>query len=180
MSHFEAARAGQDALVGHYRSLIDGFRELKLHDGRRSAFTDRALVPAAARVRDRTIAGQMFFALAEGWGEMAFFAFLGFLLFVLPSFRPLDRSTLVGMVLVVLYVIGPLGVILTWLPVIGRARSSIRRIEELLALDERREDRNRRGRRPCRRSANRSGWNAPRMCTRSTRRVPASCSARST
>lgn len=131
-SHLYAARAGQDALVGHFRTLIDGFRELKQHDGRREAFLSRSLEPAAARVRDRGIAAQAFFALAEGWGELAFFGFLGFVLFVLPTFRPLDAATRVGAVLVVLYVMGPLDVILTWMPALGRARASIRRIEAML------------------------------------------------
>ena len=131
-----AARAGQDALVGHFRTLIDGFRELKLHSPRREAFLSRALLPAAARVRDRSVAGQTLFALAEGWGELAFFGFLGFLLFVLPALHPIDRPALVGAVLVVLYVMGPLDVVLTWMPALGRARASISRIEGLIPATE--------------------------------------------
>lgn len=132
MNHLQGARAAQDALVGHFRTLIDGFRELKLHAPRRAAFLSRALAPSAARVRDRSIAGQTFFALAEGWGELAFFGFLGFLLFILPTFQNVTRPTLVGAVLVVLYVMAPLDVILTWVPILGRARASIARIESLL------------------------------------------------
>ena len=129
---FRAARAGQDALVGHIRTLIDGFRELKQHRGRSDAFLTRSLAPAAATVRDRGIAGQTLFALAEGWGQLAVFGFLGGLLFVLPAFLKVDRATLTGVVLVVLYVMGPLDVILTWLPALGRAKASIGRVEALL------------------------------------------------
>ena len=129
---FRAARAGQDALVGHIRTLVDGFRELKQHQGRSDAFLDRSLAPAAATVRDRGIAGQTLFALAEGWGQLAFFGFLGGLLFVLPAVMTVDRATLAGVVLVVLYVMGPLDVILTWVPALGRAKASIQRVEALL------------------------------------------------
>ncbi len=43
------ARSEQDVLVGHFRSLIDGFRELKLHRARREA-VPRRLPP---RLNDR-------------------------------------------------------------------------------------------------------------------------------
>ena len=132
MRQLQAARAGQDVLVGHIRTLIDGFRELKQHRGRGEAFLSRAFVPAAAEVRDRTVAGQALFALAEGWGQLAFFGFLGFLLFVVPLIREVDRATLAGAVLVVLYVMGPLDVILTWLPILGRAKASMQRVEAIL------------------------------------------------
>ncbi len=132
MRQLRAARAGQDVLVGHVRTMIDGFRELKQHRGRAEAFLSRSVEPAAATVRDRAVAGQNLFAMAEGWGQLAFFGFLGFLLFVLPVVRDLDRATLAGVVLVVLYVMGPLDVVLTWLPVLGRARASLGRVEALL------------------------------------------------
>ena len=136
MRQLQAARAGQDVLVGHIRTLIDGFRELKQHRGRGEAFLARAFVPAAGEVRDRTVAGQTLFAVAEGWGQLAFFGLLGFLLFVLPMIRDVDRATLAGAVLVAVYVNGPLDIILTWLPILGRARASMQRVEAILpALD---------------------------------------------
>lgn len=136
MRAMRAARAGQDALVDRIRTLIDGFRELKQHRGRSEAFLARGLAPAAEAVRDRSVRGQTLFALAEGWSQAAFFVFLGFLLFVLPSFRTFDRATLAGATLVVLYINAPLDVILTWLPTLGRARASMQRIEALIpALD---------------------------------------------
>ena len=42
------ARARQDVLVGHFRSLIGGFRELKLHRGRREAYLAQSLEPTMA------------------------------------------------------------------------------------------------------------------------------------
>jgi putative ATP-binding cassette transporter len=132
MREFRAARAKQDRLVGHVRTLIDGFRELKQHRGRAEAFMARGLAPAAEAVRDRTIAGQTWFAMAQGWDQLAFFGLLGFLLFVVPSALDVERSTLAGVVLVVLYVMGPLDTILNWMPALGRARASLQRIEAII------------------------------------------------
>ncbi len=132
MGQLHAARAGQDSLVDHFTTLIEGFRELKQNRARADSFLAGGLEPAAAAVRDRAIAGQTFFALAEGWSELAFFGFLGFLVFVLPNYRAYDRATLAGAVLVVLYIMGPLDVLINWIPSLGRARASLRRIDALM------------------------------------------------
>jgi putative ATP-binding cassette transporter len=126
------AREGQDALVGHFRGLIDGFRELKLHRRRREAFLQESLEAAAASVRDRSVAGFTFFALASGWSQLAFFGIVGGLVFVLPQFLTIDAQAQSGIVLAALYLMSPLDVILTWLPVLARARVSLSRIERLV------------------------------------------------
>jgi putative ATP-binding cassette transporter len=129
---FMAARAGQDALVGHFRALIEGFRELNLHRGRREAFATEALEPTAARVRDRTVAGLTTFAMAGGWSQLAFFGFLGIVVFVLPEFAEVGRETLGGAVVVFLYILTPLEALLTWVPVLGRARASLLKIQAMI------------------------------------------------
>ena len=71
--------------------------------------------------------GLAHFAVAEGWGQFAFFGFIGFLLFAAPQIEPISRPTLVSAVLVVLYLMTPLDIILTWVPVLGRAQVSLAR-----------------------------------------------------
>ncbi len=138
MRQLRLARAVQDVLVANFRTLIDGFRELKVHRPRREAFLTGSLRPAAETVRDRLIAGSTIFVVADSWSRLAFFGFIGFLLFVMPTFHDLDRRTLSGAVLVILYVMSPLNVILTWIPILGRAHVSLQKVEALgLALRDR-------------------------------------------
>lgn len=125
------ARSEQDVLVGHFRSLIDGFRELKLHRARRESFLDDCLRASTATVRDRNSAGLTFYALAASWGQLAFFGFIGFVLFVLPSVVDVGRQALAGATLVVLFIMSPLDVVLAWVPILGRAGISLRRIQAL-------------------------------------------------
>ncbi len=132
------ARARQDAVVGHFRTAIGGFRELKQHGGRRRAFLDGSLAPDVATARDETIAALGRFAIADGWSQLAFFGFIGFLLFGLPSITTIDRPTQVSTVLIVLYLMSPLDVILNWVPVLSRARASLSKIEAMLPEIERR------------------------------------------
>jgi putative pyoverdin transport system ATP-binding/permease protein len=137
MKALRRARERQATLVGHFRTLIGGFRELKLHRGRRAAYLTQSLEPAVASVRGEMVEGLAYFAVAEAWGQVAFFGFIGFLLFAAPAIEPIARPALVSAVLVVLYLMTPLDTILTWVPILGRARVSLRRVQALIPTLER-------------------------------------------
>jgi putative ATP-binding cassette transporter len=136
----QRARGQQDALVGHFRTLIDGFRELKLHGGRRAAYLAKSLEPSVAAVCGSMVRGLNCFAIIEGWNQVAFFGFIGITLFIIPRFEPVGRPTLVAAVLVVLYLMTPLDVILTWLPILGKARASLLKVQALIPELEHRLD----------------------------------------
>jgi putative pyoverdin transport system ATP-binding/permease protein len=131
MRRLKLGREGQDALVAHFRTLTSGFRELKLHSPRREAYLRDGVECASASVRDHNTAGLTLFALAGSWGQAAFFGYIGLLLFVLPQLPGIGRESLTGAVLVTLYIMSPLDVIVTWIPVLGRARISLNKIEQL-------------------------------------------------
>ncbi len=130
------ARARQDVLVGHFRTLIGGFRELKLHRGRREAYLARSLEPTMASVRRDMVDGLEGFAVTEGFSQLAFFGFIGVLLFAIPRIEPIGRPTLVSSVLIVLYLMSPLDIILTWIPILGRARASLQKVQQLIPMLE--------------------------------------------
>jgi putative ATP-binding cassette transporter len=132
VARLRRAREGQDALVGHFRTLIGGFRELKLHRGRRASYLAESVEPTMASVRRDMIGGLSSFAVADGWSQFAFFGFIGALLFALPSLASIGRPTLISGVLVVLYLMAPLDSILTWLPIMGRARASLLKVQSLI------------------------------------------------
>jgi putative ATP-binding cassette transporter len=140
MKALRKAREQQALLVGHFRTLIGGFRELKLHRGRREAYVAVSLEPTMASARTELVRGLAQFAAAEGWGQLAYFGFIGFLLFAAPFVEPISRPTLVSAVLVVLYLMTPLDIILTWVPVVGRAQVSLQRIQALIPTLKRHED----------------------------------------
>jgi putative pyoverdin transport system ATP-binding/permease protein len=132
MKALRQARERQALLVGHFRTLIGGFRELKIHRGRRDAYIAESLEPTMASARADMTGGMAHFAAAEGWGQVAYFGFIGFLLFAAPLIEPMSRATLVSAVLVVLYLMTPLDIILTWVPVLGRAQVSLQRVQALI------------------------------------------------
>jgi putative ATP-binding cassette transporter len=132
MKALRRARERQSLLVDHFRTLIGGFKELKLHRGRREAYLAESLEPTMASARTEMVSGLAHFAVAEGWGQLAYFGFIGFLLFAAPSIEPISRPALVSAVLVVLYLMTPLDIILTWVPVLGRAQVSLKRVQSLV------------------------------------------------
>jgi putative ATP-binding cassette transporter len=140
MKALRRARERQALLVDHFRTLIGGFRELKVHRGRREAYLAESLEPTMASARTEMVSGLAHFAAAEGWGQLAYFGLIGFLLFAAPSIEPISRSTLVSAVLVVLYLMTPLDIILTWVPVLGRAQVSLKRVQSLVPTLKRYED----------------------------------------
>jgi putative ATP-binding cassette transporter len=123
-------------LVGHFRVLVSGFRELKLHRGRRAAYLAESLEPTMASVRSEMVDGLRSFSVADGWSQLAFFGFIGVVLFAIPRMQPIDRPTLVSAVLVVLYLLTPLDFILTWVPILGRARASLQKVQALIPAAE--------------------------------------------
>jgi putative pyoverdin transport system ATP-binding/permease protein len=140
MKSLRRARERQALLVGHFRTLIGGFRELKAHRGRREAYLAESLEPTMASARAEMVSGMAHFAVAEGWGQIAYFGFIGLLLYAAPLIEPISRPALVSAVLVVLYLMTPLDIILTWVPVLGRAQVSLQRVQALIPTLERDRD----------------------------------------
>ena len=85
-----------------------------------------------ASVRTDMVQGLTGFAVTEGWTQLAFFGLIGVLLFAIARIEPIGRPTLVSAVLIVLYLMSPLDIILTWLPILGRARASLQKVQELI------------------------------------------------
>jgi putative ATP-binding cassette transporter len=130
------ARAEQDALAGHFRALVEGFKDLKLSRERREAFLNDSIRAASARVRDGNTAGLAVFAAVGGWGHFLYFGFIGFVLFALPALVAVPRDALAASVLTLLFAFSPLDGVLGALPLLGRASASLARVEALgLSLD---------------------------------------------
>jgi len=123
------AREEANHLLKHYRAMTEGSKELKLHNKRRAAFLDEDVRGAARTLRSHNMTGLTFYTLAEGWSKLLFYIFFGIILFVLPSARAIDLQTLTGYTLMVLYIMGPLGAILNFVPILSRARIAIKQVE---------------------------------------------------
>jgi putative ATP-binding cassette transporter len=135
--YIERARNAQDLLTKRIEELIDGVKELKMHQSRRREFLDDVLQPAEWEARNSQFIGDSLNNAAIAWGRLAFFVAIGLLLFSGRAIFSIDATTLVAYVLTILYLMSPLEQIMGWLPFLAWATASVSQIERLgLMLDE--------------------------------------------
>ncbi|HEV7376643.1 MAG TPA: cyclic peptide export ABC transporter [Pyrinomonadaceae bacterium] len=136
--YMNATRKGWDLLSKHLQALTQGTKELKLHHQRREAFFTESLEATSESIRLNGLKGDKIYAIISAWGQLLVFVLIGVLLFVVPAFGEINRQTLIGYILVVLYMMTPLEVLLNLVPGFGRANVAIRTVEELgLSLEAR-------------------------------------------
>jgi putative ATP-binding cassette transporter len=140
MRLFGEAREETDALMQHFQAIINGVKELKLHSQRREDFFQADLQVTAANVRNYRISSQRAMALSSGLGDLLFFTLLGLLVFGLPQIRTVSGELLSGYVLVMSYLMQPIGDVLQALPNLSQAGVSLQKIDRLgLSLTSRAE-----------------------------------------
>jgi putative ATP-binding cassette transporter len=125
------ARAESDTLINHFRTLIGGNKELKLHRRRQEAFLSKVLQPTAASFCRQNIAGMKIYNAATSWGQILIFIVIGLVIFALPSFNLISRPAFTGCSLTLLYMMAPLQALMNSVPSISRAGVAVQKIESL-------------------------------------------------
>ncbi len=129
------AREQQDQLFQHFRTVIEGVKELKLHHWRRQDFLGQDLDVTAHRFRRSSARGLSLFATLDGWGKLIYFFALGLILFILPHLMAINPQMKLGYVLTFTYLLGPMESVVAKLPFLSKASVSLHNIETLgLAL----------------------------------------------
>ncbi|MGA7952919.1 MAG: cyclic peptide export ABC transporter [Gloeobacterales cyanobacterium] len=126
-----AAREEQDRLFQHFRSLIDGIKELKLHSQGREDFFKVDLQPTALQVKRNNSQGLTLFAVLDSWGKFIYFFAVGLVLFALPRWIGISPETRFGYVLTFTYLLGPMESLVNKLPVLSRASIALDKIQTL-------------------------------------------------
>ncbi len=125
------AREAEDRLYGHFRTLTDGIKELKLHHQRRAAFLNEGVQGSTEEFQRHTVAAETRFMLAHNWSHFLFYILVGLILFLLPTYGKTDLKTLTGYVLTVLYLMGPLAGVMSSMAVFSRADVALSKIDKL-------------------------------------------------
>ncbi len=124
------AREEEDRLFGYLRGLTQGAKELKTGRRRRDDFLSR-LRSSSEDFRGLRVAAQRIFTLGASWGNLLFFLAIGLILFLPPVMSAFPREVRTGYVLVLLYMSGPLQVLLNSIPMISQANVAVQKIERL-------------------------------------------------
>ncbi len=134
------ARDQNDSLFNHFRALISGNKELKLHRERREAFFERELEPTSAMFQGYNLRGMAIFSVAATWGQLLVFIVIGLIVFGIPAWKPTSTLILGGYSLSLLYLMSPFQTVMNFVPMIGRAGVALQKLETLgLSLAKSRE-----------------------------------------
>jgi len=103
--HLEEASKEQDRLFGHFRSLMEGAKELRLHASKRQRFSNDVLGDSIETVRRERTFGMSVFLVSSAWGNFLIYGFIGLVLFVLVGDMPDRTSVMTGFALVFVYMV---------------------------------------------------------------------------
>ncbi len=129
--YFVRARAGFDHLQESIHGLIHGIKELKLSDVKRNTFFGEVLMRHEREVRDSEKSGHTLVRAASNYGDLLSFFVIGCILFVFVNYRIVTSSELIGVIMALLYITGPVAMILNYIPQLTMSRVSLNRVERL-------------------------------------------------
>jgi len=125
------ARSHQDRLFQHFRSLVDGVKELKLKYYGQQDFLSHDLERSALDVKRANTLGLSLFAILDSWGKFIYFFAMGLILFLLPYWLPIPPETRFAYVLTFTYLLGPMESLVNKLPFLSKASIALQKVEAL-------------------------------------------------
>ena len=128
---FELARRDTTRLHAHFRALIQGNKELKLHASRRNAFLSEELEATADSMRRHNVAAESLYAATASWGQTLVIVVIGMLIFLAPSIHQFSSRVMVSYAIALLYFMTPLQIVLNTLPRLTRAKIALSNTEAL-------------------------------------------------
>lgn len=131
LRQLENVRVHVDTLYQHFRSLVEGSKELKLNAKRSSMFVEQVIAKSAKDYQHSFLSAMQRYAWVENVGDVLFYLAIGILLFLLPVWFPQDRATLTASAFTVLYVAGPITVLVNAVPQLRQVAIAAKRIRRL-------------------------------------------------
>jgi putative ATP-binding cassette transporter len=125
------ARNEYDVLSGNFRALTEGIRELKLHQQRSDAFMTQSLAASAEAYRQYSFRGAIAFLVVNQWAQFLYYLAIGVILYVFPVWQVIDQKVIGGYALVFLFMMSPLTILTTSLPIFSRAKVALQKIRQL-------------------------------------------------
>lgn len=120
-----------DVLSADFRALTEGIRELKLHRQRSDAFMAQSLAASAQAYRRYSFRSAMAFLVVNQWAQLLYYLAIGVILYVFPVWQVIDQKVIGGYALVFLFMMSPLTVLTTSLPIFSRAKVSLQKVGQL-------------------------------------------------
>jgi putative ATP-binding cassette transporter len=123
--------AGKEAeLLDTLAHIVDGFKEIRLNRNKSNAVF-RKFTGVSDTVCGLKINAQVSFCIDIMFGDIFFYSLLSVVVFVLPRLVPTYGAVVLMITAAILFIIGPLQMVVQAAPVFERAKSALTRITEL-------------------------------------------------
>lgn len=129
--YFERGRANIDTLQEAIRGLIYGVKELKLGKEKRERYFDDILLSSEYAVNANAKGGNTIITAAANYGDLLSFFVIGVVAYVFVSYHSISTASLVGVIMALLYITGPVSLILNSIGQIAMAQVSLRNVNRI-------------------------------------------------
>lgn len=129
--YFKKSRYHMDLLQESFKGLIEGAKELKLNRDKHAHFMEHQLFVQERNIVKLEKTGYTIVRIARNYGDLLCFFATGFIGFVFINYRAISTVELTGVLMVLLYITGPLAFILNVLPELAQAKISLARVQSL-------------------------------------------------
>jgi len=127
--YFESARDTRNVYMGLLNGLLDGFKELSLKTNKKKQY-EKDVSDTSNEFKDKMAIASIKFINAFLVGESMLLAVLGAVSFAIPRLFPdITTFTLMSFIMVLLYLIGPVNVILNSIPALTQIRVAWGRVK---------------------------------------------------
>jgi len=123
-------REKRDTLYGHFRSLTEGVKELRINRTRRWDFLENHLSKTIEELKFHGQTAIRCYVWTDAINQVFFYSVLGLLLFGIPSLSRLPVATQTGYVFAIIYLMGPIWALIYALPSLQKGRIALEKIEE--------------------------------------------------
>lgn len=129
--NLQAAREASDEMHKHFHAIANGCKELRIQRERRYQIQTEHIQQTTERIAAENIHAAKIFVSAETFGSMLFFMVIGMTIGIKALIPSMDNSILGGVVLIMLYMKGPLYQLINIMPAVTQAQIAFKRLTDL-------------------------------------------------
>nr|QEO73864.1 ABC transporter related protein [uncultured bacterium] len=137
MRYMNNVRETNDVLLKQLKAMTEGSKELKIHRERREAFLSKLFSSTTRSLQQNNVITSSIFNAVNSWAQTLIFVLMGLIVFVPYAWTRLEPLQLTAYILILLFMIGPLLIVMGSIPAFGRAKVALAKLAELdLSLDK--------------------------------------------
>lgn len=126
------ARNNFDGIQEGMRGLLYGAKELKLNQQKKQAFLNESLGSFENEFSGAQKRGRVFLSIGMNYGTLISFFAIGIVTYIMANYYTLSRESLLGVVMVLLYITGPIAALVGLVRAIVMARIAGKKLDALL------------------------------------------------